>query len=106
MLLAGKVRHPEEAKVIQDTIKKHLKREVKTDTLFDLNENTSLATKEILTKALHSPLSEDFKNVVWTYSMRRLAVLVGKAIQYQEPALLIGSTGLVLNFVYSTNFCF
>ncbi|KFM76669.1 Midasin, partial [Stegodyphus mimosarum] len=44
-------------------------------------------------KALETPLPEEFGNIVWTYSMRRLAVLVGKALEFKEPVLLVGNTG-------------
>lgn len=97
LLLAGRVRVEDEIKIIQETLQKHLKRKVNPDVLFNLNENTSIATKDILTKILQSSSSENFKNVVWTRNMRRLAVLVGKAMQYKEPVLLIGTTGLVFN---------
>ena len=36
---------------------------------------------------------EGFQHVVWTQSMRRLAVLIGQAIQFGEPILLVGDTG-------------
>lgn len=36
-----------------------------------------------------------FRHIVWTYSLTRLAVLVGQAIEYKEPVLLIGDTGSV-----------
>lgn len=36
-----------------------------------------------------------FGHIVWTYSLTRLSVLVGQAIKYQEPVLMVGDTGLV-----------
>lgn len=100
LLLAGRVRVEGEIKIIQDILQKHLKKKVNPDHLFNLNENTSVATKDILTKVLQSSPSEHFKNVVWTRNMRRLAVLVGKAMQYKEPVLLIGTTGLVFMHIF------
>lgn len=36
---------------------------------------------------------EEFRHVVWTYGMRRLAVLVGRALRFGESVLLVGETG-------------
>ena len=36
---------------------------------------------------------EMFKHIVWTYSLARLAALVGQAIRYNEPVLMVGDTG-------------
>ncbi|XP_055945739.1 midasin-like isoform X2 [Argiope bruennichi] len=93
LLLAGKVRHPEEVLVIQDAILKHLKRKTNPETLFTLNGNTSVTTKHILQTILGTHLQPPLTNIVWTEHMRRLAVLVGKAMQFNEPVLLIGNTG-------------
>ena len=34
-----------------------------------------------------------FEHIVWTYGMRRMAVLVGQALKFGEPVLLVGDTG-------------
>lgn len=36
---------------------------------------------------------EEFGHVVWTQGMRRLAVLVGRALRFGESVLLVGDTG-------------
>ncbi|XP_034060418.1 LOW QUALITY PROTEIN: midasin [Gymnodraco acuticeps] len=36
---------------------------------------------------------EEFRHVVWTLGMRRLAVLVGRALRFGESVLLVGDTG-------------
>lgn len=36
---------------------------------------------------------EEFRHVVWTHGMRRLAVLVGRALRFGESVLLVGDTG-------------
>ena len=33
------------------------------------------------------------QNIVWTFEMRRMAVLTAKALEFNEPVLLVGSTG-------------
>ena len=36
---------------------------------------------------------QSFKHIVWTFHMRRMAVLVGQALKFEEPILLVGETG-------------
>ncbi|KAJ8315790.1 LOW QUALITY PROTEIN: hypothetical protein KUTeg_007940 [Tegillarca granosa] len=92
MLLAGRVRKQEEAAVVQEVIQKHLKRSVNPDHLFTFNSMTSATSVDILKSVTQQSL-EGFEHVVWTYNMRRLAVLIGQAIKYQEPILFVGETG-------------
>ena len=92
MLLAGRVRKPEEVEVIQEVIQKHFKCKVSLPDLFTLNKSTSLTTKSMLGDIL-SQSAEGFQHIVWTQSMRRLAVLIGQAMKYKEPILLVGETG-------------
>ncbi|KAL4232858.1 AAA ATPase midasin [Mactra antiquata] len=92
MLLAGRVRKPEESEVIKEVIQKHFKCKVNPDTLFTLSSKTSLTCKSTLENILEQSV-DGFNHIVWTYSMRRLAVLIGQAIQYKEPILLVGETG-------------
>ena len=101
MLLAGRVRKPEEAAVIQEVIEKHFKQcKVNPACLFSLSPHTSptvLALLQAVVGQSSSPhLSAGvggFEHVVWTQGMRRLAVLIGQAIQFGEPVLLVGDTG-------------
>uniref|UniRef100_A0AAZ3S0A1 Midasin n=1 Tax=Oncorhynchus tshawytscha TaxID=74940 RepID=A0AAZ3S0A1_ONCTS len=81
MLLAGRVRKPEEAATIQSILEKHFKRTVNPDNLF---------SEEQLTTQF---MPEEFRHVVWTRGMRRLAVLVGRALRFGESVLLVGDTG-------------
>ncbi|KAH3728740.1 hypothetical protein DPMN_054701 [Dreissena polymorpha] len=96
MLLAGRVRKPEEAEVIKEVIEKHFKCKLSTESLFTLNQSTSLTSKSTLESVLDQS-AEGFHHIVWTSSMRRLAVLIGQAIRYKEPVLLVGETGYELN---------
>ncbi|XP_076466261.1 midasin-like [Babylonia areolata] len=111
MLLAGRVRKPEEVAVIQEVIEKHFKQcTVNPERLFTLSPHTSPTVRTLLqavvgegTSSSHESSSlssssyscsvEGFEHVVWTESMRRLAVLIGQAIQFGEPILLVGDTG-------------
>ena len=76
----------------RQVIKKHLKRDVDPENLFTLSEKTSLVTKSIL-EEIEKQNASSFGHVVWTYHMRRMAVLVRKSYQFKEPVLLVGETG-------------
>ena len=92
MLLAGRVRRQEETVIIQEVIEKHLKRKVHASSLFDLHDKTSPTTLPLL-EAVMQETSADFHHIVWTHNMRRMAVLVGQALKFGEPVLLVGDTG-------------
>ncbi|KAJ8717968.1 hypothetical protein PYW07_005898 [Mythimna separata] len=92
LILAGKVRQTDERSIIEEVIEKHIKRKVNPDNLFSLHATTSPATKSILETILNNQL-EEFNHVVWTYNMRRLAVLIAKSFTFDEPVLLVGETG-------------
>ncbi|XP_017784384.1 PREDICTED: midasin [Nicrophorus vespilloides] len=91
LLLAGRVRKGEEREEIAEVIKKHIKREVVPQHLFTLSDKTSSITRPILEKIYEN--RDSCGNVVWTYNMRQLAVLVFKGIAFKEPILLVGETG-------------
>uniref|UniRef100_A0A671LK54 Midasin n=1 Tax=Sinocyclocheilus anshuiensis TaxID=1608454 RepID=A0A671LK54_9TELE len=86
MLLAGRVRKPEEALTIQNILEKHFKRTVNPDVLFSEAQVTSQFSDI-------AGVPEEFGHVVWTQGMRRLAVLVGRALRFGESVLLVGDTG-------------
>ena len=48
MLLAGRVRRPEESAVIQEVLEKHMKRSVDPNNLFTISEEVSPTSKPIL----------------------------------------------------------
>ncbi|XP_061609171.1 midasin isoform X3 [Phyllopteryx taeniolatus] len=90
MLLAGRVRKPEEEATILSILERHFKRTVNPENLFSQklvnNEFSPLVDST-------AGVPEDFHHVVWTRSMRRLAVLVGRALRFGESVLLVGDTG-------------
>ncbi|XP_037836777.1 midasin isoform X2 [Kryptolebias marmoratus] len=90
MLLAGRVRKPEEEATILTILEKHFKRSVNPDKLF--------SQKQVITQFspltdLVSRVPEEFSHVIWTHGMRRLAVLFGRALRFGESVLLVGDTG-------------
>lgn len=92
LVLAGKARNATEGEVIREVLQKHMKRTVDPRNLFSLHEKTSCVTKDVLMEVMNANISE-FKHIVWTYPMRKLAVLIGCAIKFKEPVLLVGETG-------------
>ncbi|XP_071334594.1 midasin isoform X2 [Trachinotus anak] len=90
MLLAGRVRKPEEEATILSILEKHFKRTVNPENLFSQKQVTSQFSPFIDSIA---GVPEEFRHVVWTHGMRRLAVLVGRALHFGESVLLVGDTG-------------
>ncbi|KAL3316044.1 AAA ATPase midasin [Cichlidogyrus casuarinus] len=101
LLLAGRVRRPEEAKVIADAIGKVFKRDIVEESLFDLDQtDTTFALtsecRDACFKEAVVHLAEDncaFRSIVWTHDMKRLLLLIWNALKYKEPVLLVGETG-------------
>jgi midasin len=90
LVLAGRVRKDEEALVIREVLGKHFKRTVDPQRLFTLSNETSPVTRPILESLQQL---EGFDHLVWTFALRRLAVLVGQSLRFVEPVLLVGDTG-------------
>ncbi|KHJ30857.1 putative denitrification regulatory protein nirq protein [Erysiphe necator] len=85
MLLAERVRNPEERNAVQNIIEKVMK--VKIDTLGQLYN--AAVSSEI--KSYN--LTQNSQEIVWTQAIQRLYILVSHAIQNNEPVLLVGETG-------------
>ncbi|KAK6297294.1 hypothetical protein J4Q44_G00318770 [Coregonus suidteri] len=90
MLLAGRVRKPEEATTIQSILEKHFKRTVNPDNLFSEEQLTAQFSPFVDSFA---GVPEEFRHMVWTRGMRRLAVQLGRALRFGESVLLVGDTG-------------
>uniref|UniRef100_M4AJ01 Midasin n=1 Tax=Xiphophorus maculatus TaxID=8083 RepID=M4AJ01_XIPMA len=88
MLLAGRVRKQEEEAVILDTLQKHFKRTVNPDSLFSQKQLIS----QFPAVGSVAAVPEEFRHVVWTQSLRRMAVLLGRALRFGESVLLVGDT--------------
>ncbi|KAI9782381.1 MAG: hypothetical protein M1839_005254 [Geoglossum umbratile] len=84
MLLAERVRKPEERLVVKQVIEKVLKVKIDEDKLYDANLS---AEARLFAERANS------QGVVWTKSMSRLFVLVSHALRNREPVLLVGETG-------------
>jgi midasin len=84
MLLAERVRKPEERLAVKQVIEKILKVKIDEEKLYDANHSTE--AKLFVERA-------NSQGVVWTKAMGRLFVLVSHALKNQEPVLLVGETG-------------
>ena len=95
MLLGGRLRDVNERQIISEVIKKYLKRDVSDDQLFGFDGSEGgVTTREIL-KLLQSHSLNEFSHLVWTKELLQMAVVVYRAIQFNEPVLLVGNTGYV-----------
>ncbi|KAK4202656.1 putative midasin [Triangularia verruculosa] len=83
MLLAERVRKPEERDEVRKVIEQEFKVQIDSQKLYDLDTAPELRN----VKARNS------QGVIWTKAMRRLYVLVKRAIKNNEPVLLVGETG-------------
>ncbi|CAG9805676.1 unnamed protein product [Chironomus riparius] len=90
LVLSAKVRNQTETDIIVETLKKNFSKNISIDHLFTLSDHTSKVTKSILETLISYKGSQ---NVVWTFEMRRMAVMVSKSLQFNEPVLLVGPTG-------------
>ncbi|RMY02025.1 hypothetical protein D0868_08182 [Hortaea werneckii] len=88
MLLAERVRKPEERQALKEILEKVMSRNGPR-VVIDESALYSQDSPEIRQFTDSSPN----QGVVWTKAMRRLYVLVSRAIQNNEPVLLVGETG-------------
>lgn len=84
MLLAERVRNEEERIAVKEVIEKVFKVEIDPQKLYSVDVAPEL-------RSIGS--WENSQGVVWTHAMRRLYVLVSRALRNNEPVLLVGETG-------------
>lgn len=91
LVLSSKIRNDGEVEIIETALFNNFRKRIVVANLFDLHEtNTSLVSKHILQDIAKHP---NYQNIVWTFNMRRMAVLTAKALEFNEPVLLVGQTG-------------
>ncbi|KAL2128150.1 hypothetical protein VTI74DRAFT_9603 [Chaetomium olivicolor] len=83
MLLAERVRKPEERDEVKRVIEEVFKVAIDPAKLYDLETAPELSNVR----------ARNSQGVIWTRAMRRLYVLVKRAINNNEPVLLVGETG-------------
>jgi midasin len=84
MLLAERVRNQEERLAVKEVIEKVFKVKIDPEELY--SSQTAPELKSFSSKV-------NSQGVVWSHAMRRLYVLVARALRNNEPVLLVGETG-------------
>ncbi|KAK3322472.1 hypothetical protein B0H66DRAFT_590209 [Apodospora peruviana] len=84
MLLAERVRKDEERNEVKKVIEEVFKVTVNPNILYD---------RETAPEFRNLQGNSNSQGVIWTKAMRRLYVLVKRAVQNNEPVLLVGETG-------------
>ncbi|XP_055528540.1 midasin [Wyeomyia smithii] len=90
LVLSSKVRNLFEIQIIEQALFTHFRKHVSEQKLFTLSKETSRVTRGILEQLEQQTV---FDGIVWTFDMRRMAVLTAKALEFNEPVLLVGPTG-------------
>ncbi|XP_017477860.1 PREDICTED: midasin, partial [Rhagoletis zephyria] len=93
LVLSAKVRTDIEIEIIEETLYKNFRKRVDLSTLFNAQaseEACSAVTRNIIAAIKTYKLRAD---IVWTRNMTRMAVLTAKALEFDEPVLLVGPTG-------------
>ena len=93
LLLAGRLRTSQEEATILEVIQKRFKCSLEPEKLF--GGSGGLTTRESLQLLRTSSSLDEFSHLVWTPQLLRMAVLVHRAISFDEPVLLVGHTGSV-----------
>ena len=93
MLLGGRLRNKDELQTILQVVQKHFKCSVDPVKLFGLDGGRGSVASADTLALLHSSLPEGFQHLVWTDEFQTMAVLVHRAIHFDEPVLLVGPTG-------------
>lgn len=93
MLLAGRLREPQDQDTVQEVIQKHFKRKLDPHTLFGLDGGEGGVASLACLSSLKSCLPQKFSHLVWTDELLKVAVLLHRCLQFDEPVLLVGPTG-------------
>ena len=93
MLLAGRLRQSQDQDVVQEIIQKHFKRNLDPRTLFGWDGGEGGVASKACLSLLKSSLPPQFCHLVWTEELLKVAVLVHRCLQFDEPVLLVGETG-------------
>lgn len=87
MLLAERARRADDKAVVKEVIQSIMGVQIDEDALYNLHQ-----TGVDMVDFLGAPLPSS-SNIVWTKAMRRLYILVCRALKFDEPVLLVGETG-------------
>lgn len=90
LVLSSKIRNENEVEIIETALFNNFRKKIVVANLFDLHDRSSMVTQHILQAIAKHP---NYQNIVWTFNMRRMAILTAKALEFNEPVLLVGQTG-------------
>ena len=99
MLLGGRLRDVSERQIVSEVIKEHFKRDVSDEQLFGFDGSEGGVTTRKILKLLRSHSLDEFSHLVWTNELVQMAVLAYRAVQFNEPVLLVGNTGYVFAWI-------
>uniref|UniRef100_A0A1B0BC17 Midasin n=1 Tax=Glossina palpalis gambiensis TaxID=67801 RepID=A0A1B0BC17_9MUSC len=93
LVLSSKVRSDLELQIIAEALYNNFKKRIVLSKLFNIDSDLreeSAVSRDIIRELRNY---RDRADIVWTRNMTRMAVLTAKALQFNEPVLLIGPTG-------------
>ncbi|XP_037888619.1 midasin [Glossina fuscipes] len=93
LVLSSKVRSDLELQIIAEALYNNFKKRIVLSKLFNIDSDLkeeSAVTRDIIRELRNY---RDRADIVWTRNMTRMAVLTAKALQFNEPVLLVGPTG-------------
>uniref|UniRef100_A0A1I8PDS0 Midasin n=1 Tax=Stomoxys calcitrans TaxID=35570 RepID=A0A1I8PDS0_STOCA len=93
LVLSAKVRTPIEIEIIEEALYKNFRKRIDLSRLFDAAGDAT--QKSPVTRNIIEAIQKftHRTDIVWTRNMSRMAVLTAKALQFDEPVLLVGPTG-------------
>ncbi|KAJ7797645.1 P-loop containing nucleoside triphosphate hydrolase protein [Mycena olivaceomarginata] len=88
MLLAERARRDDDKVAVKEVIESVMNVKIDEDAIYNLhNVDVDFAT------LLDCPIPSSSSSLIWTRAMQRLFILVGRALRFNEPVLLVGETG-------------
>ena len=93
LLLAGRLRHCKEIAIVAQVLEKHFKRQIDHEKLFNIELPNTINNLTEFSKALVCGEIIGMEHIFPTRSFRRLLIHVSRAVQFNEPILLVGPTG-------------
>ncbi|KAJ7156010.1 midasin nuclear AAA ATPase [Mycena crocata] len=88
MLLAERARRDDDKAAVKEIIESVMGVKIDEDAIYNLhNADVDFANY------LDCPIPSSSSSLIWTRAMQRLFILVGRALRFNEPVLLVGDTG-------------
>ncbi|KAF7364926.1 Midasin [Mycena venus] len=88
MLLAERARRDDDKVAVKEVIESVMGVKIDENAIYNLhNADVDFASY------LDCPIPSSSSNLIWTRAMQRLFILVGRALRFNEPVLLVGETG-------------